>query len=88
MDKANKTEFERWINSIPVGDYQMIRTRIMEKTGVSRATFSAWKNGRANPDFFRKIDITVIANEYDGSCPFDGFSVGSIDKSAVWVKTQ
>lgn len=41
MAKQSKTEFERWINGVPVGDYLDIRARIMQETGVSRTTFSS-----------------------------------------------
>ena len=73
MAKESKTEFERWINSIPIGDYPEIRKQIMEATGVSRVTFSAWQNGKSTPSFENKALITRIAHEYDQSCPFAGW---------------
>ena len=77
MAKQSKTEFERWINRVPVGDYLDRRARIMQETGVSRTTFSSWREGKSNPCMDKKITIAVIAKEYDGSCPFGNLAVSN-----------
>lgn len=83
--KATKqqTEFERWINGVPVGDYLDIRARIMQETGVSRTTFSSWREGKSSPCMDKKITIAVIAKEYDGSCPFGNLAVAKDRKTGA-----
>ena len=64
------TEFSKWVGNLPHKDYETIRKKIMDATGVSSAAYSMWYRGENNPDMEKQLAIAEIAYLYNRSTPF------------------
>ncbi len=52
-----------WLSTIPHGEYQEMRERIMAECYITRTTLSRWLNGSTRIPPLAKIVIERIANE-------------------------
>lgn len=62
--------FKDWINSIPMGDYRTIRSRVIAECYITPQTFRHWKIGTVNVPPLAREKINKIAIEETGKPVF------------------
>ncbi|MFT3753705.1 MAG: hypothetical protein QM800_12805 [Paludibacter sp.] len=63
QDKPERNPFGEWVQTIPVGEYDNIRERIIEDCKISKQVFRHWKNGNSKVPALAKPIINRIAGK-------------------------
>ena len=60
-----------WLNSVPYGDYNAIRDRMVSECMVSKQIFKNWRYGLCRIPNLAKSAINAVAQKYNGTIVFN-----------------
>lgn len=60
-----------WLNKVPYGEYNAVRSKMVEKCMVTKQTFANWQQGLCRIPKLAKSVINTVAKDYNGTKIFD-----------------
>jgi len=60
-----------WLNSVPYGDYNTIRSRMVAECMVSKQIFANWLYGLSRIPRLAQHTINIVAKDYNGTTVFN-----------------